>query len=182
MGAPAPAEDLPFRFFPAREETLVLDMNRIGTARRHSPQHPFGEGAAADQNRLPASRIMAQHVEEALQTGAVGTDGLLAEFLDILSVLLRLDLVHHRPLRLSPLRQRVSGTGGHLLRIPPASWCAIIRLFESPAVIAFAASNPRAASAVIRQARIGALHGLLQLDSAFDRVHGWRIRSRPHRP
>src|SRR4029453_1718758 len=97
---PSAAEDFPLGFFPAGEDRFVLDDDRaIEAIGRHGAQYPFGEGFAADQHDLMAARVMADDIENALQARAVGADRLCPEFLDILPISLRIDLVHHVRLR-----------------------------------------------------------------------------------
>src|SRR5262249_17245967 len=96
MRAPAPAEDLPLRLLAAGEDGRLLDPERAAAAGRHEAEHPALEGAATDEDHLPAAGIVAQQVQETLQPGAGGADGLATEFLDVAAVRLGIDLVDHR--------------------------------------------------------------------------------------
>src|SRR6516164_4479574 len=104
MGPPAPAEDLPLRLLAAGEDGLLLDLERAVATGRHQPEHPAGKGAAADEDHLPAARIVTQDVQQALQAGRMGADGLATEFLDVVPVRLRIDLVDHRASPRQPAR------------------------------------------------------------------------------
>src|SRR5438552_907893 len=83
VGFPAAPEHFPFRFFAAREHRLVLDAERCGANSGHFAQHPFAEWLAANEDHLPAARIVSQRVEHTLQAGTVAADRLATEFLDI---------------------------------------------------------------------------------------------------